>query len=97
MTAYIGTCRTCGTTVRVDDLTPYRNDPDGNVRRLATLPAIPCPNGCHRVNGLALRYLKARTVAAIPCGPKCQSAKGPSCDCSCGGANHGSNYAALSA
>jgi hypothetical protein len=26
-----------------------------------------------------------------PCDGRCTSAKGPSCDCSCGGRNHGSN------
>ena len=27
----------------------------------------------------------------IKCGGRCRSSKGPSCECSCGGANHGSN------
>jgi hypothetical protein len=26
------------------------------------------------------------------CGAKCMGAKGPNCDCQCGGANHGANY-----
>lgn len=26
------------------------------------------------------------------CGSKCRSSKGPSCECSCSGVNHGSNY-----
>lgn len=26
------------------------------------------------------------------CGSKCRSSKGPVCECSCSGANHGSNY-----
>ncbi len=26
------------------------------------------------------------------CGPKCYNAQGPSCDCSCAGANHGSGH-----
>ena len=28
----------------------------------------------------------------IECGAKCRNAVGPSCDCSCGGANHGINH-----
>jgi len=26
------------------------------------------------------------------CGPKCRSARGPACECSCGGKNHGANW-----
>ena len=26
------------------------------------------------------------------CGAKCRSSKGPSCECSCSGENHGANY-----
>lgn len=29
-----------------------------------------------------------------PCDARCMGAKGPSCECSCGGHNHGSSYAA---
>lgn len=32
------------------------------------------------------------TVTDCPCDGRCTSAKGPNCDCSCGGANHGSDY-----
>lgn len=28
------------------------------------------------------------------CGAKCQGSKGPSCECKCGGKNHGMSYAA---
>ena len=28
----------------------------------------------------------------VKCGAKCRNAVGPSCDCSCGGANHGCNH-----
>ena len=28
----------------------------------------------------------------VNCGAKCRNAVGPSCDCSCGGANHGINH-----
>ena len=29
------------------------------------------------------------------CGSKCLSSKGPSCECSCGGKNHGASYSAV--
>lgn len=31
------------------------------------------------------------------CGAKCLNSKGPSCECSCGGANHGSGHLAAAA
>lgn len=31
-------------------------------------------------------------VGKQPCGGKCMASKGPSCECACGGANHGSSY-----
>lgn len=46
----------------------------------------------------ASTHTSARTIVGvhsdrIECGPKCQSAKGPSCECRCDGENHGSMYA----
>ena len=35
-----------------------------------------------------------RFVAEIVCGSKCTGAIGNSCDCSCGGVNHGGSHAA---
>ncbi len=32
-----------------------------------------------------------RTVMECPCDERCTNAKGPKCDCSCGGKNHGSH------
>jgi len=34
-----------------------------------------------------------KTNAAHECNAKCMSSTGPSCSCSCGGANHGAAYA----
>ncbi len=31
------------------------------------------------------------------CGAKCLASKGPSCECSCGGKNHGASYSAVTA
>jgi hypothetical protein len=43
------------------------------------------------------RYLldnvMAYEVPEIKCGGSCRNAVGPSCDCSCGGANHGHSHA----
>ena len=36
-----------------------------------------------------------RVVDTITCGGRCTSAKSGSCDCSCGGENHGSDYARI--
>lgn len=52
-------------------------------------PIAPCP-ACGR-----FRYGKAivgRISTVHTCGAKCRSSKGPSCDCSCGGENHGTDY-----
>jgi hypothetical protein len=32
---------------------------------------------------------------AVKCGPRCTGAVGPSCECACGGENHGAGHAAL--
>lgn len=32
------------------------------------------------------------SVTAHQCGAKCLASKGPSCECACGGENHGRNY-----
>lgn len=44
--------------------------------------------------GKAMKYgfLRANLVPSIPCGSKCLTARGPSCDCSCGGENHGGGH-----
>lgn len=36
--------------------------------------------------------LKAKISAKHVCGAKCIASKGPSCECSCGGKNHGSSH-----
>lgn len=40
---------------------------------------------------LGARAIKG-SVTDCPCDGRCTSAKGPNCDCSCGGANHGADY-----
>ncbi len=38
--------------------------------------------------------LKGRVVPEVPCDSRCTGARGHNCDCSCGGANHGSSWKA---
>lgn len=47
--------------------------------------------------GVPCRTLKALSATFSDkhvCGAKCLNSKGPSCECSCGGANHGSGHVA---
>lgn len=48
---------------------------------------------CGRVMQWA--YLKANYVAEVACNAKCTGARGPSCDCSCNGKNHGGAWSQL--
>lgn len=48
-----------------------------------------CPDhGVYR-----LQSLRGRVVESVACDARCTGARGPKCDCSCGGANHGANHA----
>ncbi len=38
--------------------------------------------------------LMARVSANVPCDARCTGARGHTCDCSCGGKNHGAGWAA---
>lgn len=44
----------------------------------------------HRVSNW--KPLKAKLSSKHECGAKCLTSKGPSCECSCGGKNHGAGY-----
>lgn len=53
------------------------------------------PGALHPQGGPArvrLQVLRGRYVADHKCDGRCMSATGPSCDCSCGGRNHGANH-----
>lgn len=43
--------------------------------------------------GVELREVKIK-ITDHKCGAKCRNSKGPNCDCSCGGRNHGQGFAA---
>lgn len=52
---------------------------------------VPCPTaGCPWV--ITLKRVDGHVSPAVTCGSKCTGAVGPSCDCSCGGANHGAAH-----
>lgn len=48
---------------------------------------------CPEHGRFLLSNVIAYEVPEIRCGASCRGATGPSCDCSCGGANHGHNHA----
>jgi len=48
-----------------------------------------CPQG-HEMKGMIIEAHKHETVK---CDSRCTHAKGHTCDCSCGGENHGMAYA----
>ena len=61
-----------------------------------TLPQVPCSQCDYNKIGDNARMIgkaiKGRVVENTPCADKCISATGPSCDCACGGENHGGNF-----
>lgn len=52
---------------------------------------------CTACGGSSAEFIvvRGRVVESVKCGPKCRGAVGPSCDCSCGGDNHGSGHASI--
>lgn len=104
---WIGCCRSCGAGMRVDGEPLYDSKGDAAVigadgllyttRVLNTHEIVlirhDCPGG---------RWVFARRVfdggrpdsKRHTCGARCTNATGPSCDCRCRGANHGSGHAA---
>jgi hypothetical protein len=52
-----------------------------------------CPEHGDRPNAyLRSKPVKGTYSEARVCDARCMGAKGPNCDCQCGGANHGGNY-----
>jgi len=52
-------------------------------------PTTPCPECGQHVSGEAIHGVHND---AVPCTAKCVAALGPSCECSCGGRNHGASW-----
>ena len=71
---FLGKCETCVRPVRAED-DAERQD---HVRR-------PCPD-CGSMVKVERLY---GTVSEMQCDARCEGAGGPSCDCACGGINHG--------
>lgn len=102
-TFYIGRCKVAGCkhTVRVEDwndlqdLTPEQYKAgDFDKSRGFTIHLVSPWGWCEAHDKpFPLKYGKGRVVESIACTAKCLNAHGPSCDCSCGGANHGRGYA----
>jgi hypothetical protein len=61
---------------------------EGEARQRDTRP--PCPACGGRISATA--QLQARRNLE-PCNGVCMGARGPRCDCSCGGENHGASWA----
>ena len=74
---WICRCRSCKAHMRIE--------PGTAVEMWNGKPAISCECGA---GTMVAKPLTARTTDH-ECGAKCVSAKGPACECSCGGANHG--------
>jgi hypothetical protein len=52
--------------------------------------AVRCACGAEAL----IRFMKVRVIETRACNGVCMGSTGPSCDCSCGGRNHGKNHAA---
>lgn len=49
---------------------------------------------CRLCNGArSARAVAGKVSDRHVCGPRCMASTGPSCECSCGGRNHGASYA----
>lgn len=70
----------------------YRYLADGTKRYLVEdhMNELRCPKcNCTLPNG---NRVQGHYSEKHKCGAKCLGAVGPSCDCQCGGANHGANH-----
>ena len=63
-----------------------------------SLPSLTCPSGCGALqegeSGMPMQRqaIKGTVNMAKQCSAKCMAATGPTCECSCGGDNHGGRY-----
>lgn len=49
---------------------------------------------CPKCKGAQMSFNAVEgTVTDKPCGGRCMASKGPTCECACGGENHGKNHA----
>lgn len=98
---FIGTCDKCGTTSAFDGyMAEGRIDGRWKCGWASNAGAFHPFNQVSRadcacgksVYGVELRLIQGRFVPDHKCGARCRNSKGPTCDCSCGGANHGQGF-----
>lgn len=101
MHRYIGKCKACGAitsvqaqlkkieTTKIDGRWGYVT-PQGDVlEERGYQLRTPCRVCAKPVQ---LKQVKGKYNPEVPCNAKCTAAKGPNCECSCKGANHGSAW-----
>jgi hypothetical protein len=96
-TVYIGTCTTCGATHRIEGTAPRfvtcvtcRTDPAWQVAHDTWMAEH--PNGYYPAPSIAMARISGRVGKKV-CDEACRSAKANQCCCTCGGRNHGAQYA----
>lgn len=106
MSTYLGRCKhkSCKTALRVDDVVEscrsgksvFRFVNEGRDASEAGVGYCVGNDGpyarCLEHGLYPLKTLKGRLVEDKKCDRRCTGATGPSCDCSCGGANHGADH-----
>jgi hypothetical protein len=102
-TRYFGKCKACKATTTMDAVKGNAYAVTGLFDRASAnfslVPfAIAAADGYFACNcGRAIKVwapLKAKLSTKHECNAKCLASKGPSCECSCGGKNHGASYLA---
>lgn len=87
---WLGRCKHCKGLVKVE-LAAADAQPGWHIGHHQRL--VECPHGCvSRSNGRPLYVALKGITGSLSdrrCNATCLNAKGPSCDCSCGGRNHG--------
>ena len=104
MAAFLGRCKGCKATVRIDCVLVEQRRIARGYGRTEYVSIWRMPSGkvergeSHRFGALCLcgrgvlflRVIGRKSDQA--CGAKCRSAKGPQCECACAGKNHGAGY-----
>lgn len=56
------------------------------IRGFLLMACVECGKGVYG------QTIQGKVSDKMPCGAKCLASKGPVCECTCAGENHGSNY-----
>ena len=93
MSRYIATCKTCKQHMSTEafKLNTVGEVLGAMVRSARYYWAIPCRT-CGKE--CAARAVRGTYNPEHKCNAKCLASHGPTCDCSCGGKNHGASWAA---